>query len=65
MYPWDDFHHTVDNHLSDKREAKEAETTYGAQRNRQRQVPRNVPALLSMVTVIAAEGVLVDPVETS
>jgi hypothetical protein len=33
MYPWDDFHHTVDNHLSDKREAKEAETTYGAQRN--------------------------------
>jgi hypothetical protein len=62
----DDFHHTVDNHLSDKREAKEKpKPPMQPSVIRQPQVPRNVPALLSMVTVIAAEGVLLGPVETS
>jgi hypothetical protein len=66
LYP-DDFHHTVDNHLSGKCEAKEKpKRPMQPSVIRQPQVPGNVPALLPLrVTVIAAEGGRLGPVETS
>jgi hypothetical protein len=61
-----DFHHTVDKHLSGKCEVKEKpKPPMQPSVIRQPQVPRNVPALLLRVTVIAAEGGRLGPVETS
>src|SRR5438309_2824439 len=63
----DDFHHTAKNHLSGKCAAKEKpKPPMQPSVIRQPQVPGNVPALLSLrVTVIAAEGGCLGPVETS